>query len=241
MLIISHKAPLFFSIMGMLITVIPLSVSWAMGTGRSAQDTARIPLPSPALTGTVSVEEAIKARRTRRNFSPDPLSMEEWGQILWAAQGITSEGGMGMRAAPSAGALYPLDIYLIAGEGGTGSLSAGVYHYEPLQHALMRLSSEDMRKKVAEASLYQGWMAEAPGMILIAVEYARITGKYKERGIRYAHFEAGHVAQNCFLQAESLGLHVGIVGAFEDETMKKILPLPKGHEPLLILPVGRPR
>jgi len=240
MIILSHKPPFFFSIIGMLITAIPLGMSWALGTGRSAQDSALIPLPSPSLTGRISVEEAIKGRRTRRHFSQRPLSMEEWGQILWAAQGVTSDGEIPKRAAPSAGALYPLDIYLIAGEGVAGSLIAGVYHYEPLQHCLRRLSPGDMRKRVADASLYQSWMAEAAGIILITAEYSRITGKYRERGIRYAHFEAGHVAQNCLLQAESLNLHAGIVGAFEDEAIAKILTLPKGHEPLLLIPVGRP-
>jgi SagB-type dehydrogenase family enzyme len=146
---------------------------------------------------------------------------------------------MALRAAPSAGALYPLDIYLIAGDGGAGSLGAGVYHYEPLQHCLRRLSSKDMRKEVADASLHQSWMAEAAGILLISAEYSRITGKYRERGVRYAHFEAGHVAQNCLLQAESLNLHAGIVGAFEDEAMGKIITLSRGHEPLLLIPIGR--
>lgn len=211
----------------------------AMGGQNSEEKSNMIQLPSPILKGTISVEEAVNARRTRRDFSDQPLTLEEWGQILWAAQGITSDGNIKKRTAPSAGALYPMELYLILGKGLSNSLSAGIFHYVPTKHALEQISDKNFAKGVAEASLHQSWMAEAPGMILITAEYSRITGKYGKRGIRYAHIEAGHVAQNCLLQAESLNLNVGIVGAFQDQELMDLLPIPKEHEPILILPIGR--
>jgi SagB-type dehydrogenase family enzyme len=214
-------------------------MTWAMSGEHSMKDSNIILLPSPTLKGSVSVEEAINMRRTKREFSEGSLTIEEWGQILWAAQGITLNGDMKKRTAPSAGALYPLDIYLVLSKSAMGPLKAGVFHYLPLKHALKPISDKDFTKEVAKISLYQYWMAETPGMILITAEYSRITGKYGDRGIRYAHIEAGHVAQNCFLQAESLKLNLGIVGAFEDENLIDLLPIPKRHEPILILPIGR--
>lgn len=219
-----------------------ISIAWTMGD-KPAQHIEKlldvIALPNPVHKGNVSVEEALNSRRTKRNFSSSSLSLEDWAQLLWAAQGITSEDVVKKRTAPSAGALYPLDIYLILGKHSPPSLGPGVYHYQPERHALRRLSDKDILRKLAEASLHQYWMAEASGMIVITAEYKRITGKYGNRGIRYAHIEVGHVAQNCFLQGESLGLGVGIVGAFDDESIIQILNIPKTHEPILILPVGR--
>lgn len=203
------------------------------------EESNMISFPSPTLKGAISVEEAINIRRTKREFSNEPLTLAEWGQILWAAQGITSDDHRKKRTAPSAGALYPLDIYLILGKGAIDLPKTGIFHYLPLKHALKQISDKDFSKEVAEAALYQDWMAEAPGMILITAEYSRITGKYGDRGIRYAHIEAGHVAQNCFLQAQSLNLNIGIVGAFEDDRLIDLLEIPKSHVPILILPVGR--
>jgi len=212
----------------------------AMGEKMKDIDTNNIIyLPQPAKKGSVSIEEAINARRTLRNFSSEPLSLKQWSQILWALQGITEDKGIKKRTAPSAGALYPLDIYLVLGENALTPPGTGVFHYLPQKHALESLSNKNITGKIAEASLYQYWIAQAPGMIIITAEYSRISSKYGNRGIRYAHIEAGHAAQNCFLQAESLGLAVGIVGAFDDEALIKILPAPKTHEPILILPIGR--
>ncbi len=239
MIIQIDRFSFFFLTLGVLLSLIPLTMTLAMGRERNTREGEIIQLPSPALKGSVSVEETINSRRTIRSFANKPLTLGEWGQILWAAQGITSDGGIKKRAAPSAGALYPLDIYLILGKSVPESLGAGLFHYLPLKHALRRISAKDFTKKVAEASLHQYWMAEAPGMVLITAEYSRITGKYGDRGIRYAHIEAGHVAQNCFLQAESLTLNVGIVGAFDDKALIDLLPIPRGFEPILLLPIGR--
>ncbi len=241
MFTLSYKSFLIYIILQILIFNTFIATIWAMGDKPDIDANDIIPLPSPILKGLISVEEAISGRRTRRQFSSEPLTLKEWSQILWAAQGITSNGAIKKRTAPSAGALYPLDIYLILGKNALSPPGVGIFHYLPKQHSLRRLSDKDIIKKVVEASLYQNWMADAPGMIIITAEYKRITSKYGDRGIRYAYIEAGHVAQNCFLQAESLQLNVGIVGAFDDKAITLILPVKETHEPILILPIGRKR
>jgi SagB-type dehydrogenase family enzyme len=198
---------------------------------------ASISLPKPSFDGKVSVEKAIKERRTIRDFKERILSLAHLSQLLWAAQGITNSA-IGRRAAPSGGALYPLDIYVVIGENGVEKIEAGVYHYLPKEHSISLISKGDIRKEMASASLGQRWMAKASVIFIITAEYKRITGKYGERGIRYALIEVGHVGQNLFLQAEGLGLGAGIVGAFNDLEVSRVVGLPPKHEPLLIMPVG---
>ena len=194
-------------------------------------------LPKPRLKGSVSVEEAIKHRRTVRSYLSKPLTLEQFSQIFWAAQGITEDRGY-KRSAPSGGALYPLDIYAVAGDNGVKGLKAGIYHYEPHQHSVLLITEGDLRKDVARTAFSQMWMAGAPLYLVITSEYSRITGKYGTRGERYAMIEAGHVGQNIFLQAEALGLRAGIVGAFHDNDVIRVMKISRSHEPLLILPVG---
>lgn len=194
-------------------------------------------LPQPAYDGEISVERAIKERRTVRAFRADSLSISQLSQLLWAAQGIT-DARRRLRAAPSAGAVYPLDIYVVVGEGGVEVLGAGVYRYRTENHSLEVVEKGDHRKDVAHAALTQMWIATAPVIFVITAEYGRITGKYGERGIRYAHIEVGHVGENIFLQAEALRLAVGIVGAFRDAALADAIGAPKGQEPLIIIPVG---
>jgi len=194
-------------------------------------------LPEPILKGEVSVEEAIKHRRTIRSYLSKALTLEQLSQIFWAAQGITEDGGY-KRSAPSAGALYPLDIYAVVGDNGVRGLKAGIYHYDPHNHAAMLITEGDFRADVAMASLSQMWMARAPLNLVITSEYRRITSKYGSRGERYAMIEAGHIGQNIFLQAEALGLRAGIVGAFHDKDVIRIMKIDRSHEPLLMLPVG---
>jgi len=213
---------------------------WAMGLLGMRMNQASISLPKPSLDGKVSVEKAIKERRTIRDFKERPLSLNHLSQLLWAAQGITDPKER-KRAAPSGGALYPLDIYLIVGANGVEGMEAGIYHYLPEKHSISLLSKGDRRKEVATASLWQIWMAKAPVMFIITAEYRRITGKYGERGIRYALMEVGHVRQNIFLQTEALGLGAGIVGAFNDADVSKVMGGAPQHEPLLIMPVGYKR
>lgn len=191
----------------------------------------------PQFDGKISLERAIKNRRTYRAFMSDPLSQGEFSQLLWAAYGITDERGF-KRAAPSGGALYPMDLYAVAGTGGVKDLEAGTYHYDPNEHTISKILEGDIRVDLARASLSQMWMTTAPVNLIITVEYRRISVKYGERGARYALMEAGHIGQNIFLQAEALGLGAGIVGAFHDENVSKVLKIPREHEPLLIMPVG---
>jgi SagB-type dehydrogenase family enzyme len=198
---------------------------------------ASIQLPKPTLDGKVSVEKAIKERRTIRDFKERPLPLTYLSQLLWAAQGITDPKD-GKRSSPSGGALYPLDIYSVIGEKGVEGIGPGVYQYLPERHSILLISKGDRRKEIASASLWQMWMAKAPVIFIITAEYSRITGKYGERGIRYALIEVGHVGQNLFLQAEALGLGAGIVGAFYDTDVSKVMRAPAQHEPLLVMPVG---
>ena len=198
---------------------------------------AVVKLPMPEVDGAFPLAAALKRRRTIRGFADRPVTMQQLAQLLWAAQGITGQDGF-KRAAPSAGALYPMDVYAVVGAQSVPGLPAGVYHYTPARHALSRVLEGDMRNPLARAALSQGWMAGAAVNFVITAEYDRITGKYGRRGVRYAMIEAGHIGQNIFLQAEALQLGAGIVGAFDDGTLSRTLGLPARHEPLLVMPVG---
>jgi SagB-type dehydrogenase family enzyme len=194
-------------------------------------------LPDPQFEGDVSLESAIRMRRTIRSFDGKALGLHQLSQLLWSAQGITEQGGF-KRAAPSAGALYPMDIYAVVGARCVDGLDPGVYRYEPEHHSISPGKKGDDRGDVANASLWQTWMAHAPLNLVITAEYSRIMGKYGQRGIRYAMIEAGHIGQNIFLQAQAMGLAAGIVGAFEDDKVIKVMGIKETHEPLLIMPVG---
>ncbi|CAN2039522.1 putative nitroreductase MJ1384 [Candidatus Magnetomoraceae bacterium gMMP-15] len=193
--------------------------------------------PQPRIEKNFSLEETIKRRRTVRSFASKKLTLKHLSQLLWAAQGITDNMGF-KRAAPSGGALYPMDIYAVAGTDSVDGLKAGVWHYEPKAHKISLVIEGDLRNKLAQASLSQMWMSEPPLNLVITAEYNRITIKYGQSGIRYAMIEAGHIGQNIFLMSEAQGLKAGIVGAFDDEDVIRILKLPRSHEPLLIMPVG---
>ena len=217
------------------------SVRWinpfkAISVASTKKEVAMI-LPNPNYKGSLSVEEAIKSRRTVRVFSSKLLKKEALSQLLYGAQGITEDHGF-KRAAASGGALFPLDLYAVTGDKGVEGMDPGVYHYIPASHQVERVTEGDRRKKLARASLTQMWMADPPLNLVITAEYSRICSKYGERGIRYAMIEAGHAGQNIFLQAEALGLKAGIVGAFNDEEVINVLGIPESHEPLLIMPVG---
>lgn len=194
-------------------------------------------LPKPKLNGDVSVEQAIKHRRTIRSYLSKPLSLEQLTQLFWAAQGITEDRGF-KRSAPSGGALYPMDIYAVMGDNAVDGLTAGIYRYDPHKHAAVLITEGDVRQDLARTALSQMWMANAPLNLVITSEYRRITRKYGTRGERYAMIEAGHIGQNIFLQAEALGLRAGIVGAFHDNDVIRVMKIPRSHEPLLILPIG---
>jgi SagB-type dehydrogenase family enzyme len=200
-----------------------------------------ISLPRPAEEGKVSVEEAIKGRRTVRHFESKVLTLSQLGQVLWAGQGETEKAGLRRRAAPSGGALYPLDLYAVVGQGGVQGLQSGIYRYLPESHSLREVSPGDKRQSVAKAAWGQAWMADAPAILVVTAQYRRITQKYGERGIRYALIEVGHVGENICLQAVALGLGAGLVGAFGDEKLRALLECPAGEDPLYLLPIGYQR
>ncbi len=194
-----------------------------------------IELPPPTLDSQTSIEEALSKRRSVREYRDAPLTLNEVAQLLWAAQGITSPEGL--RTAPSAGALYPLEVYLLVGN--VEGLTSGVYHYHPHEHALSKILEGDRRVALSEASLGQEAVRQGAAVILIAAIYERTTRKYGERGIQYVHMEVGSVAQNIYLQAESLDLGTVFIGAFYDEQVKSVVGLPSQEEPLCIMPIGR--
>lgn len=200
---------------------------------------AEISLPKPSYKGKVSVEEALKSRRTHRSFSSSGLTLQQFSQILWGGYGVTAQKyGAYLKTAPSAGALYPIDVYAVVGQRGVESLDPGVYHFSPENHTVKLLKKGDLRAEVARKSLHQMWMAKAPLMLVITGEYRRSSIKYGSRGVVYTHIEAGCVGQNIFLQAEAIGLKAGIVGAFTNKGVTEATSIPGSHDPLLIMPVG---
>lgn len=196
---------------------------------RSAQET--IALPAPRYTGPLSLEEALRFRRSKREFAGKELSLDQISQLLWACQGITEPTFRG-RTAPSAGALYPLEVYLVS--------KKGVFHYKPHGHVLAQIRKGDVRSQLAVAALNQHSVASAPVSVVIAAVYARTETKYGGRAERYVKLEAGHACQNVLLQAVALGLGAVPIGAFSDRDVQQVLSLPDDHEPLYIVPVGYP-
>jgi SagB-type dehydrogenase family enzyme len=177
----------------------------------------------------------LDARRSIRRFAARPLSLAEAGQLLWAAQGMTTADGH--RTAPSAGALFPLELRLVAGE--VEGLPDGLYRYAPREHALDAIEAGDRREALSGAAFWQECVLGAPAIVAVSAVYQRTTVKYADRGVRYAHMEAGHAAQNLCLQAVGLGLGAVVVGAFSDREVSAVLGLASGEEPLCLVPVGR--
>jgi SagB-type dehydrogenase family enzyme len=199
------------------------------------QGVYRLPEPPSASEGCLNT--ILKARRTTRAFTAQPVSLVEVAQLLWAAQGITAPEGL--RTAPSAGALYPLELHLLVGD--VDDLPPGHYRYAPVQRALKAVQAGDMRHLIAKAALNQDWVAEAPAIVVVTAIDSRTTSKYGRRGVRYVHMEVGHASQNLLLEAVALGLGGAVVGAFDDADLKQLLRLPGEEHPLAILPVGHPR
>jgi SagB-type dehydrogenase family enzyme len=206
-----------------------------------------IKLPSPQLKGKVSLEETILRRRSVRRYRREPLDLPQLSQILWSAQGIT--GTRGFRAAPSAGATYPLEIFVVIGKQGViaseakqapEELQAGIYHYEADSHSLSLHKLADLRPDLARATLDQEFIIDAPVDIVICALYHRTSYRYGKRGERYVHIEVGHAGENIHLQAVALGLATVEVGAFHDEEVRKVLGVDEQIKPLYIMPVGKP-
>lgn len=206
-------------------------------TAHTAPRSATIALPKASIDGAGSLAAILEKRRSVREFAHCSLSLEAAGQLLWAAQGVTSPSGG--RTAPSAGALYPLETYWVAGR--VEGLAAGVYRYRAQGHSLRTHTVGDRRRELANAALGQTAALEAPAVLVLAALYARTARKYGVRAERYVHIEVGHAAQNVYLQAQALGLGTVIIGAFDDDAVRGALELAEHEAPLALLPVGAPR
>ncbi len=198
-----------------------------------------IQLPPPITKGSMSLEEAIARRRSIRHFTGASISQSQLSQILWATQGVTDIRS-GDRAIPSAGATYPLEIFVVCGRNCIKGISDGVYHYNPESHSLSLHRQGDSRLELARAALGQEYIYQAPVNIVIGALYERTKMRYGARGERYVHIEVGHAGQNIYLQATALGLATVAIGAFHDEDVMEVLQLDKRIKPIYIMPVGKP-
>lgn len=198
-----------------------------------------IDLPEPELDGTTSVERAITNRASRRTFADEPVGLADVSQLLWAAQGVThTSDGVEMRAAPSAGATYPLIAFLEIAADGCERLDAGVYRYEPADHELRLSVERSVREELVAAALGQPVVDRAPATIALAADFERTVREYPDHGERYVHMEAGHAAQNVHLVCEAHELRSCPVGAFADADVASALRLPEGLDPLYLVPFG---
>ncbi len=194
-------------------------------------------LPRPNVEGATPLEATLRKRRSIREYSAEPLALADLSQLLWAAQGITRSGGR--RTAPSAGATYPIELYVAAGK--VDELAPGLYKFRVGSHELVEVMTEDLREEIAAAALAQDWIADAPAVIVIAGALERTAARYGQRAVRYVHMEVGGVAQNIYLQATALGLGTVFVGAFSDTQVRAVLRLPESEQPFAIMPVGKAR
>lgn len=194
-----------------------------------------VSLPEIVISDDTSVSAILQQRRSVREYQDVSLSLHEIGLLLWAAQGITHP--QGFRTAPSAGALYPLELYVAVGR--VEGLAEGIYHYNPNKHQLTMITPGDQREAIARAAVGQSWIADAAAVVAFTAVYERTARKYGERSERYVHIEVGHAAQNIFVQAEELGLGTVDVGAFNDIDVAKLLQLPADTDPVMLMPVGK--
>ena len=194
-----------------------------------------VKLPRPSDDGGMSLGAALRLRRSVRDFVDTPLSLADVSQLLWAAQGITDTENS--RTAPSAGALYPLEVYMAVGC--VAELPSGVYKYDPGDHELILIREGDVRGKLFRAAVSQSCVKTSALVVVLAAVYERTTSEYGKWGIRYVDFEVGHVGQNVCLQAVALGLGCVAVGAFDDADVKKVLGLSVKERPVYLLPVGK--
>jgi SagB-type dehydrogenase family enzyme len=195
-----------------------------------------VTLPDPERHAGQTLAEAFSRRRSVRDYKSGELTLKQVAQLLWAAQGINDPSGL--RIAPSAGALYPLELLLVAGD--VSGLKSGIYRYSAEHHALKPVAANDQRERLARAALGQSWLADSAAVLVLTAVYERTTRKYGQRGKRYVHIEVGHAAQNALLQAAALGLGAGVIGAFDDAGVARVLSLPASEQALYLVPVGWP-
>jgi SagB-type dehydrogenase family enzyme len=186
-------------------------------------------LPPPRTEGGSSLERAIAGRRSRRSFHPEPLSESQLGQLLWAAQGVT--GPDGLRAAPSAVAAYPLELYV--------ARAGGLARYLPGAHALECLGDEDLRPALREAAHDQESVTSAPAVFVFTAVYERSRAKLGSGADAFVHMDLGHAAENLLLQAEGLGLAGVPIAWLDGERAREALGVSDAETPLYLIPVGR--
>ncbi len=183
---------------------------------------AAIKLPNPIAEGGLPLWQVFAARRSVRHYGQKPMTMNVLSQLLWSTHGITGRAGQReLRNAPSAGACYPIDAYVVVNS--VKTLEPGLYRYLPEDHALMLLRAGDVGSEAAKASLGQTMCRQASVTFLWTAVLPRTTGRYGERGRRYVLLDAGHVGQNIYLAAAALGCGCCTIGAFDDDAMNRLL------------------
>lgn len=217
-----------------LIKSVLLILIMSLAIGASNIQAAEVSLPQPLIESDYSLEAALYNRVSDRQYADQALNFDEISQLVWAAQG---ENQKGTRTAPSAGALYPIEVYVAVGE--VESLTVGIYKYSQENHTLNLLSEGDLRTELTERSLNQQSIQRAPAVIILAGVVERTADKYGERGERYMWMEAGHVAQNILLQAQALELGGVSIGAFDDEGVHELMLMEPDEQPLYVIPVGK--
>lgn len=195
-----------------------------------------IKLPDPTYNSKISIEKALKERRSTRTFRDIPLSISELSQLLWAGQGINDNINK-FRTYPSAGALYPLELYVIINK--VQNLEKGFYYYDPYKHAVIKIFEKNILPELTKAALNQEFIKESAIVFIYTANKSKTTSRYGERGLRYIFMEAGHAAQNIYLQAVTYNIGLVVIGAFKDNEVKQILNLKDDEIPLYIIPAGK--
>jgi SagB-type dehydrogenase family enzyme len=213
----------------MVAAAVALAIAFACCATAPTAAEQEIALPPPVTTGTMSLEEALAKRRSVRTFQAKPLTQQQLGQLLWAAQGIT-DPATGHRTAPSAMAKYPLTVYVFD--------SAGVFSYEPKRHKLLRIADQDRRAELAQGG--QPSLRQAPVIFVFTGDPSKLGSRAAERARDFTWVEAGHAAQNLALEATALALGTVTIGGFDPAAVAKLLNLPEGNLVLYLMPVGYP-
>ena len=217
-----------------------LTYPWDRRYYKEYPTTNIVHLPRPRSKSGVDTLEALRSRRSRREYTKEPLLLDEIATILYYTAGITGRAWWGgpKRVYPSAGALQPIEVYLVASR--VLGLEPGIYHYNPGRHALERLKAGDYSSELAKAALEQDHVAAAPASVILTAVYVRTASKYGMRSCRYIHMDAGFAGENLYIVTEALGLATVAVGAFYDRMVCKLLDIDCTTEiPMLIFPIGR--
>lgn len=232
----SNRHNTLFAVLACMFVILPLAISCKSAKADPAPVAPElIALPKPSTRGNVSIEETLASRRSIRSYADRPLSLQVLSQILWSAQGI-SESSKKYRTAPSAGATFPLELYILIDK--VDTLQPGIYQYQPLEHSIKLIHRGDFKTPIREKAARQGSISQAPFTLIFCADYDKIRPRYRERSERYVFMEIGHAAQNVHLQCEALNLGTVCIGAFDDEALPKVLKLPEANVPYYMMPVG---